>query len=109
MVRGGVALHAWHGAIVAADVEFTKALAVAGAPWRDAAIGVESKAGRKAWLRGGMHWNTAGGGAGGTGAAPIGTAGATYAVHGGINLNAQGSFGSAKGNRGWGVGLGFTY
>lgn len=109
MVRGGVSLHAWRGAIVAADVEFTKALAVAGAPWRDAAIGVESRAGPKAWIRGGMHWNTAGGGAGGSGAAPIGTAGATYAVHGGINLNAQASFGSARGNRGWGAGLGFTY
>jgi hypothetical protein len=109
MVRGGVSLHAWEGAIVAADVEFTKALAVAGAPWRDAAIGVESRTGRKAWIRGGVHWNTAGGGSGGSGAAPIGTAGATYAVRGGINLNAQASFGSAKGNRGWGVGLGFTY
>jgi hypothetical protein len=108
-VRGGVSLHAWQGAIIAADVEFTKALAVAGAPWRDAAIGLESRAGRKAWIRGGMHWNTAGGGAGGSGAAPIGTAGATYAVRGGINLNAQASFGSAKGSRGWGVGLGFTY
>jgi hypothetical protein len=108
MVRGGVALHVWQDTTVAADADFTKALAVAGAPWRDLAVGIETRAGQKAWVRGGMHVNTAGGGTG-SGAAPIATAGASYAIRGALTLDAQGSVGSSKGNRGWGVGLRFAY
>ncbi len=108
MVRGGVALHLWQETTIAADAEFTKALAVAGAPWRDLAVGIETRAGRKAWVRGGMHVNTAGGTAG-SGAAPIATAGASYAIRGALMLDAQASVGSSKGNRGWGVGLRFAY
>ncbi len=109
MVRGGVALHLRQDTTLAVDADFTRAVAVAGAPWRDAAVGIESRAGPKAWLRGGLHWNTAGGDPGGAGAAPIGTAGASYAIRGALMADAQASFGSSKGNRGWGVGLRFTY
>ncbi len=109
VVRGGVALHAWQDTTIAADADFTKALALAGAPWRDLAVGIETRAGRHAWVRGGMHLNTAGGGTAGSGAAPIATAGASYAIRGALTLDAQASGGSSRGNRGWGVGLRFAY
>ena len=73
--------------------------------WRDAALGVEAHPlRRRTWLRGGMHWNTAG-----SAAAPIGTAGGSVAVYGSIRADAQVSFGSTRGDRGWGVGLSFVY
>jgi hypothetical protein len=102
-VRGGVSVHVAHHVDVAADAEFTTSRIAA--PWRDAAVGIEAQPAGRAWVRGGVHWNTAGGGAGGTGAAPIATAGASYAIHGALMLEGQGSVGSARGNRGWGIGL----
>jgi hypothetical protein len=107
-VRGGVSLHLNERTLVAADAEFTTS-ATWGVPWRDAAVGVEAQPVSHAWIRGGVHWNTAGGGAGGTGAAPIATVGASYAIRGSLVLDGQGSFGSARGNRGWGIGLRFVF
>jgi len=102
-VRAGIALHLRQDLTAAADVEFTKAASPAG-EWRDAAIGLESHPLRRAWVRGGVHWNTAG-----PSAVPVGTAGASYAIVGSLRADAQGSFGSKDGDRGWGVGLSFVY
>ena len=102
-VRGGVAIHLAGETKIAGDVEFTKATTASGV-WRDAAVGVESHPLERAWFRGGLHWNTAGGGPGGTGAAPIAAFGASYTIRGGFAADAQASVGSARGNRGWGVG-----
>ena len=103
-VRGGAAVHLASEITLAGDVEFTKSTTASGV-WRDVAIGAESHPVQKAWLRGGVHWNTAGGGPRGTGAAPIAALGASYAIRGVLAADAQASVGSARGNRGWGVGV----
>lgn len=105
-VRAGVSIHATQAATVAADVDLTTATTPRG-DWRDAAIGVEAHPFASAWLRGGLHWNTAGGSA--AGGAPIGSIGASYAVYGSTKADAQVSFGSAEGDRGWGIGLRFVF
>jgi len=103
-VRGGAAVHLASEITIAGDVEFTKATTASGV-WRDVAVGMESHPFQRAWLRTGVHWNTAGGGSGGTGAAPIAALGASYTIRGGLAADAQASVGSARGNRGWGVGV----
>jgi hypothetical protein len=102
-VRAGAAIHLSDRALVAGDVEFTKAMTVSGV-WRDAALGVETHPVEKVWLRGGVHWNTTG-----TGAAPIAAFGGSYAIRGALMVDAQGSVGSSGGNRGWGLGLRFVF
>ena len=101
-IRAGVSIHASQAATVAADLDLTTATTPRG-NWRDAAIGVETHPLRQAWLRGGLHWNAAGP------AAPVGSIGASYAVYGATTADAQVSFGSAEGDRGWGVGLRFVF
>lgn len=102
-VRAGVSLHLHQAVTVAADAEFL-ALPSAGGEWRDAAVGIEAHPQAKVWVRSGLHWNTAGGGA-----APVGSVGGSLAVYGKVRADAQASFGSAGGDRGWGVGLSFVY
>ena len=104
-VRAGVSVHARQDTLVAADLDLTTAETARGS-WRDAAVGVESHPAPKAWLRGGVHWNTSDGG---PGAAPIGSIGGSYAVYGSTQVDAQFSFGSSNGDRGWGVGLRFVF
>lgn len=101
-VRAGVSIHAGQRTTVAADLDLTTATTPRG-EWRDAAIGVEAHPVRNAWVRGGVHWNTAGR------SAPIGSLGASYAVYGATMADAQVSFGSANGDRGWGMGLRFVF
>jgi hypothetical protein len=104
-VRGGISLNTGRLTTVAADLEFTTTHRIAdGRPWREAALGVETHPRRKVWLRGGVHWNTAG-----DTAAPIGSVGGSYAVYGSTVADAQVSFGSEEGNNGWGVGLRFVF
>ena len=105
-VRAGVSIHVTQAATVAADLDLTTATTPRG-DWRDAAIGVETQPFKSAWLRGGVHWNTSGGST--PGAAPIGSIGASYAIYGSTKADAQVSFGSADGDRGWGIGLRFVF
>jgi len=100
-VRAGASVHLNDRVMVASDVEFTKAGTASGT-WRDAAIGLEAHPIGSTWIRGGVHWNTAGRG---SGAAPIAAVGASYAIRGALTADAQASVGSAQGNRGWGIGL----
>jgi hypothetical protein len=102
-VRAGVSIHVRQSVTVAADLDLTRAMTPRG-DWRDAALGLEAHPVRNAWLRGGVHWNTAGGSA-----APIASIGASYALYGATMADAQVSFGSAEGDRGWGVGLRFVF
>ena len=97
-VRAGVSIHAGQNTTVAADVDLTEAQTPRG-DWRDLALGVEAHPVRKAWLRGGVHWNASGN------ASPIGSVGASYSVYGSAMADAQVSFGSSSGDRGWGIGL----
>jgi hypothetical protein len=103
-VRAGASIHLSDRALVAGDVEFTKARTVSGV-WRDAALGVETHPVERVWLRSGVHWNTAGQ----TAAAPIAAFGGSYAIRGALMADAQASVGSAGGNRGWGLGLRFVF
>ena len=102
-VRAGVSLHLHDLVTVAADAEFLTVPSAVG-EWRDAAVGLEAHPLSKAWVRGGVHWNTASGAA-----APVGSIGGSVAVYGKVRADAQASFGSASGDRGWGVGLSFVY
>lgn len=102
-VRAGVSVRLHEGVTVAADAELLTVPSAMG-DWRDAAIGMEAHPHPKAWLRGGLHWNTAG-----SPAAPVGSVGGSLAVYGSLRADAQVSFGSANGDRGWGVGLSFVY
>ena len=97
-VRAGVSIHAGQNTTVAGDVDLTEAQTPQG-DWRDAALGVETHPVRKAWVRGGVHWNASGN------SSPIGSVGASYAVYGSAMADAQVSFGPASGDRGWGIGL----
>jgi hypothetical protein len=107
-VRAGISIHARQDLVVAADVDLTKGKTFRG-DWRDVAVGLEAHPVAKAWLRAGVHWNAAGGSAGGAGTAPIGTVGGSYAVYGAVMLDAQASVGSAAGERGWGLGMRFVF
>lgn len=103
-VRAGMALNLRQNTTIAADIDLTRA-ATARGEWRDVAVGLETHPTRKAWFRTGVHWNAAGE----TGAAPVGSVGASYAVYGSTMADAQVSFGASNGNRGWGVGLRFVF
>lgn len=108
-VRAGIALNVWQFTMVSADVDLTTARAgTAGAAvtsdWRDVAIGAETHPAEKLWLRGGVHWNAAG-----DLAAPVGSVGGSLTVYGSTVADAQVSFGSENGNRGWGLGLRFVF
>ena len=112
-VRAGVSYQPRREFIAAADLDLTTAANPRG-KWRDAALGVEVQPALKAWLRGGVHWNTAGGASAGqtgpgTAAAPVGTVGGSFAIYGSVLADAQASFGSENGDRGWGVGLRFVF
>jgi hypothetical protein len=123
-VRAGVSIHAGQATTVAADLDLTAA-ATARGEWRDAAIGVESHPVTNGWVRGGVHWNTRRRGAAAsasaeasadrsagqakTVAAPVASLGASYAIYGAAMADAQVSFGSAEGDRGWGIGLRFVF
>jgi hypothetical protein len=103
-VRAGASFHVNDRITAAGDAEFTTATTVSGV-WRDAALGVETHPVGSLWLRSGIHWNTAGG----QPAAPIAAFGVSYTIHGSLMADGQASVGSAKGNRGWGVGLHFSF
>ena len=102
-IRAGVALNLGRRSMAAADVDLTTAQTARG-EWREAALGVETNPVKKAWLRTGVRWNTAVGQA-----APVGTVGLSLAVYGSTMADAQMSFGSEDGDRGWGVGLRFLF
>jgi hypothetical protein len=102
-VRAGASVRLLDAVTVAADAEFLKVPSAVG-DWRDVAVGVEVHPHARAWLRGGVHWNSAG-----SVAAPVGSAGGSVTVYRSIRVDAQASFGSAQGDRGWGAGLSFIY
>jgi hypothetical protein len=102
-VRAGVSLHVTRAMTVAADAELTATPSPLG-EWREAAAGVEAHVHPRVWVRSGVHWNTAG-----SIAAPVMSVGSSIELYGSFRADAQASFGSQDGNRGWGVGLSFVY
>jgi len=104
-VRAGGSLLLRQMVRVAGDVDITTADTPLG-PWRDAAVGAEAHPLTRAWMRGGVHWNTAGGALRN---APILSVGGSGVVYGSLMVDAQVSFGSENGNRGWGAGLRYNF
>jgi len=103
--RGGISLNIARKTMVSADLDFNTTDDVAtGDPWREAAIGAEIQPLRKGWVRGGVHWNTAG-----DRATPGTTIGGSYAVYGATLADVYASFGSDDRTRGWGVGMRFVF
>jgi hypothetical protein len=102
-VRAGISVNTSRKTMAAADFDLTTR-ATARGDCREAALGLEANPTRPAWIRGGVRWNTAG-----AGAAPVGTVGGSFAVYGSTFADAQVSFGSADGDRGWGAGLRFVF
>ena len=102
-VRAGISVNTSRYSVAAADFDLTTVTTPRG-EWRDAALGMEARALRSAWVRGGVHWNT-----GGDRAAPIGTVGTSVAIYGSTMADAQFSFGSRDGDRGWVIGLRFVF
>ena len=101
-IRAGVSWRLTEYLRLAADSDLTTA-ETGSTRWRDAAIGAETHVpGGGPVLRGGIHWNTAGGN---LGSAPVGSVGASYPVYRSILADGQASFGSRHGDRGWGVGV----
>src|SRR5215204_440103 len=96
-VRAGISLNTSKLTTMSADVDLVGKV-------KQAAVGGELHAITKAWLRGGVHWNTSG-----ADTAPIGSVGGTVAVYGSTVADVQVSFGSEQGNRGWGAGLRFVF
>ena len=101
--RAGLSLNLSRRITAAADFDLTTA-SIGGGEYREIALGGEMQPARGVWVRGGGHWNTAG-----ETAAPIGTIGGSVVIYGSTTADAQVSFGSKDGNRGWGVGLRFQF
>ena len=104
-IRLGAAINVTRGSLISADVDLTETRIPLG-DLREVAFGTEAHAAKKLWLRGGYHWNAAGGTAP---SAPMGSVGGSFAVYGRTMADAQVTFGSEDGNRGWGVGLRFVF
>jgi hypothetical protein len=103
--RGGISLNTGRKTTVSGDFDFNTTHDVAtGEPWREAAIGGEFQPARKAWLRAGIHWNTAG-----DRAATAGSVGGSYAIYGATMADAYASFGADDRTKGWGLGLRFVF
>lgn len=98
-VRAGMSFHT-AALTLAADADLTKNESSLGL-WRDAAVGAEVHPAPRSWFRAGVHWNTAGGR---TDAAPIGSAGMTFAISRYLLIDGQYSAGSRDGDSGWGAG-----
>jgi hypothetical protein len=114
-IRAGGSLSITTAVRLAADVDFTTANTPRGRS-RVAAVGVEDEVSTRAWVRAGLHWNTAGRGrvtpagpADAIGAAPTASVGGSYAIRGSLIADAQVSVGSASSDRGWGVGGRFVF
>jgi hypothetical protein len=107
-VRGGASLVVRQLVTVALDSDLTVTDTTRGG-WRDLAIGAEAHPLARIWARSGVHWNTAGGEAGGTGAAPVLSVGGSVAAYGALLVDGQVTVGSKNGDRGWGIGARFVY
>jgi hypothetical protein len=101
-IRAGIAVSVAEGWAVAADLDITSGQGPAGRV-RELATGTERRIGRKAFVRGGFQFNTAGR------RSPHASAGASYAVMGSVLIDAQVTGGSQDAPKGWGVAARFVY
>jgi hypothetical protein len=104
-VRTGVAVSLTPSWRVATDWDLTKGTAPSGR-WREGAVGTEGHPSRRIWVRGGVRFNTAGGGEDKT---PSASVGASYAAMGSLILDAQATRGSSSAYNGWGLAARFVF
>jgi hypothetical protein len=98
--RAGVALHSPLGIVVAVDADLNAVRGPVG-DRRELAVGAEARLIPKAYARAGVRSNMLGGQPGGR--APTLSIGGSYAALASLWVDAQGTFGSEAGGRGWGV------
>jgi hypothetical protein len=104
--RAGLAFRPLGDWILAADVDLLKMPGPFGEA-RDVALGAETRLGRRAFVRGGVRFNT-------LGDSPLGRAtsssiGGSFAIKGSVLVDAQVTGGSERSNRGWGIAARFIY
>jgi hypothetical protein len=95
-VRGGASVLLLPTWTLAADVDFLKTDGPFG-DLREVSLGTEGQVNRRLTTRGGIRFNAAGD------AAPALSIGASYAVFGSVQVDAQVTGGSDKALRGWGI------
>lgn len=105
--RAGIALQPLEGWTLAADIDLLETTSTLGLESRDFALGTEGRIGRRAYVRAGTRFDTAGDGPGGRNATA--SFGGSYAVMGSVLIDGQVTIGSEWGGRGWGIGARFVY
>jgi hypothetical protein len=105
--RAGIALVPVTGWLVAADLDLLRTAGLGGFERRDFALGAEGRVGPRVFVRAGGRFDTLGEGPGGRAATY--SVGGSYAVLGGVLVDAHWTAGSAWGGRGWGLGARFVY
>lgn len=104
--RAGVSVRPVAGWVVALDVDLLRTPGPFGDS-RDAAVGAEGRVARRAFVRGGVRFNTLGDAS--QGRAASASFGGTYALRAAVLLDAQVTAGSERSSRGWGVAARFVY
>lgn len=107
--RAGVSYALTSGILLAADADLLTSADGFGER-RDAAFGIEGRLARRAWVRSGLRFNTAGNSDGqpdGTGRAF--TAGGSYAATASVTIDAVVISGGDRAGRGWGISARFVY
>jgi hypothetical protein len=104
--RAGLAYLGVTGIILAADVDLEKARGPVGEV-RNVAGGAELRLTPRALARAGLRFNTLSDQPGGH--APVGTIGGSFATVRSIFVDGQVTFGSASGDRGWGIAARIVY
>jgi hypothetical protein len=103
-VRAGAALNLTRATLVAVDVDLNRTHGPLGLG-RDVAVGVEHQPFTRAWIRGGVSWRGLARQSGAAAAA----AGASYAVYGKTQVDAQVTWSSKEVDRSWGVGIRWVF
>ena len=104
--RAGLAYLGVQGLVLAADVDLERVRGSLGDA-RHLAGGAELQVHRRAFVRGGVRFNTLSNEPGGY--APVGTVGATVMALRSILIDGQATVGSSSGDRGWGIAARLVY
>jgi len=104
--RAGISYVGVTDLVVAADVDIERAKGSLGEV-RDIAAGAEARVFKRGWLRSGFRFNTLGDEPGGH--APVYSLGGSVMTFRSLLVDAQITFGSREGDRGWGVAARLVY
>jgi hypothetical protein len=104
--RAGVAVRPIQAWLVTADVDLLRTAGPVG-DVRDLSVGGEARLARRAFVRGGLRFNTAG--TAGTNRSPSVSVGSSYAAMASLMVDAQVTTGSNRATRSWGIAGRFVY